>query len=450
MVASNPPSPLREFVGGILLCLTSNTLHAVTFHVATDGNDGWSGRQAQPNAQRTTGRWPRSPATGMPLRPAQGARAAGRAGASNGRGRRLSAPRNARLRAPGQRYGHDADRVSCGRGARPVLSGGRAIAGFKRGEGPLWVAEISDAVGGKWQFRQLFVNGRRACRRTPNEGYLHVEGLVEKLDPKNPKPGSSRSTASASRPATFMPGRISMTWRSWCSTPGTRLGARIAAVDEKERVVRLAGMPVSRLLAWDPQQRYYVENTRDALDSPGEWYLDRQSGKLYYWPLAGEDPAKAEVVAPVLQELVRFDGKPDSGAFRLRPTRRAGVQHADWTLQRPVTAIRRRPSHPAISFSLRRPPLRIERCEILPTLGRVRPLAKAAAARKPHHADHIHDLGTGAVRVGQNYRAQRRGRIEWQPRLEQLPPRRWPRLRRGRRRLGGTEQSQHDLAQRDP
>ena len=37
-----------------------------------------------------------------------------------------------------------------------------------------------------------------------------------------------------------------------------------------------------------PDQRYYEENARELLDSPGEWYLDRQTGVLAYWPLAGE------------------------------------------------------------------------------------------------------------------------------------------------------------------
>jgi hypothetical protein len=407
MVASKTHHRLCAFVGGILLCLTSNTLHAVTFHVATDGNDGWSGRQARPNAQQSDG----------PLATLTGARNAVRRLKAQGP---LAEPVQVMVAAgvyplretlvfEPQDSGTATTPIvyRAAEGARPVLSGGRAITGFKRGEGPLWVAEISDAVGGKWQFRQLFVNGRRACRaRTPNEGYLHVEGLVEKLDPK--KPETWEQPVDRFR---FKAGDIHawkdlndveiVVFHSWNTSR-----ERIAAVDEKERVVRLAGMPVSRLLAWDPQQRYYVENTRDALDSPGEWYLDRQSGKLYYWPLAGEDPAKAEVVAPVLQELVRFDGKPDSGAF-VDYVQLEGLafQHADWTLPAtgygdPQAAV----TVPAVVSASGARHCAIERCEIA-HVGTYGLWLSRGCKENRIVQNHIHDLGAGAVRVGQNYRA---------------------------------------------
>ena len=44
--------------------------------------------------------------------------------------------------------------------------------------------------------------------------------------------------------------------------------------------------------------RYYVENVKEALSAPGEWYLDRPAGKLYYLPLPGETPEQTEVIAP--------------------------------------------------------------------------------------------------------------------------------------------------------
>src|SRR5690349_15912853 len=57
-------------------------------------------------------------------------------------------------------------------GARPVLSGGRVISGWKKGQGPRWTA---DATGP--EFRQLFISGRRAQRaRTPNFGFYRIDG----------------------------------------------------------------------------------------------------------------------------------------------------------------------------------------------------------------------------------------------------------------------------------
>jgi parallel beta-helix repeat protein len=42
-------------------------------------------------------------------------------------------------------------------------------------------------------------------------------------------------------------------------------------------------------------QRYYALNILEELDEPGEWYLDRKSGILYFWPPAPLDQGKAVV-----------------------------------------------------------------------------------------------------------------------------------------------------------
>ena len=49
-------------------------------------------------------------------------------------------------------------------GEKVVLSGGRRITGWKKGDGEIWTAEIAEVKAGKWYFRQLFVNGQRAFR----------------------------------------------------------------------------------------------------------------------------------------------------------------------------------------------------------------------------------------------------------------------------------------------
>lgn len=51
------------------------------------------------------------------------------------------------------------------------------------------------------------------------------------------------------------------------------------------------------------QKRYFVENVFEGLDSPGEWYLDT-NGDLYYYPLPGENINSAEIIVPVLEQLI--------------------------------------------------------------------------------------------------------------------------------------------------
>ncbi len=45
---------------------------------------------------------------------------------------------------------------------KPVITGGRLIAGWQQGSGPLWTATIPQVKQGQWYFRQMFVDGRRA------------------------------------------------------------------------------------------------------------------------------------------------------------------------------------------------------------------------------------------------------------------------------------------------
>ncbi len=66
-------------------------------------------------------------------------------------------------------------------GEKPVLSGGRKITGWKPYKGKILQADVPAAKGGKWRFRQLFMDGKRQIRaRTPN------------FDPKNPLYGVSK------------------------------------------------------------------------------------------------------------------------------------------------------------------------------------------------------------------------------------------------------------------
>jgi hypothetical protein len=58
-----------------------------------------------------------------------------------------------------------------------------------------------------------------------------------------------------------------------------------------------------------------VENVAEALTEPGEWYLDRPSGKLYYLPRPGEDMEHTEVLAPKVTQLLKLVGKPEDNQY---------------------------------------------------------------------------------------------------------------------------------------
>ena len=82
----------------------------------------------------------------------------------------------------------------------------------------------------------------------------------------------------------------------------------VASVDVAAHIVSFGKRSVFELQKDD---LYYVENVFEALDAPGEWYLDAVHGNLFYAPMSRERPEKIEVIAPVLTQVVRLEGKPD-------------------------------------------------------------------------------------------------------------------------------------------
>ena len=70
----------------------------------------------------------------------------------------------------------------------------------------------------------------------------------------------------------------------------------IASIDEKEHVVHFTKRSVFPLEAGD---RYWVENVRECLTEPGEFYVDPREKAVYLIPPAGVDPNQAQVIAPL-------------------------------------------------------------------------------------------------------------------------------------------------------
>jgi len=196
------------------------------------------------------------------------------------------------------------------RGARPVISGGRVITGWKKGAGPLWTA---DATGP--EFHQLFISGRRAQRaRTPNYGYFRIDGP----SPQD-KPVQIHFRGNDIR-------------KHWAKRGDVEVIALLAWADFRLPIVSVDDAEHIATLTLDPRPsnkeadaRYYIENAPDALDMAGEWYLDRKTHTVSYWPIPGEDMRSEQVVAPALTQLVRMDGAHNV-TFR-------GLQfvHADWS-----------------------------------------------------------------------------------------------------------------------
>lgn len=80
---------------------------------------------------------------------------------------------------------------------------------------------------------------------------------------------------------------------------------RVASLDVTQRLVKTA--PPHGLYGFRRNQRFYFLNVLEELDQPGEWFLDRRQGVLFFWPPATNQSGSAEVVLSVLAgPLVRW------------------------------------------------------------------------------------------------------------------------------------------------
>jgi len=304
----------------------------LTFYVATNGNEHWSGKLQKPNAAGTDG----------PLGTINAALDAVRTARSKGESGPFTVQvrgGNYRLESPVILEPQDSGTkgapfiIEAFPGERPVLSGGRVIRDFRQ-NGPLWETTVPSVKEGKWYFRQVFVNGkRRKLARSPNEGYYRVASFIPGAPAPNAKPyaldrfvfhrGDLKAWDRLSDAYVVL-------MHSWETSMHP-----IAAVDTVSNVVHFSA-PLKEWWGmgyWEEAQRYYVENARELLDEPGEWYLNRETGVLTYWPMPGEQMDKAEVVAPSLTELARFNGEPEQGRFVQHVhLRRLTFHHADWVL----------------------------------------------------------------------------------------------------------------------
>ena len=188
-------------------------------------------------------------------------------------------------------------------GEKPVFCGARAISGWQRDPSGTWTTEIPEVKQGQWYFRQLHVNGtRRPRRRLPSQGLYKVAGPA---DPPR-------------RAFTFSPGQIDPQWKNRDDVEIVLLQfwsearQRIEAIDTAKHVVRFTGeafRPMTWSLGW------YAENVWEGKSEPGQWYLDRSTGRLHYHPLPGEEIDKLQFLAPVVLRWIRLAGDYRAGKY---------------------------------------------------------------------------------------------------------------------------------------
>jgi hypothetical protein len=298
-------------------------LRAASFFVSTYGRDTWSGKLADPGENdgpfATIGRAQQAVREIRKTHPQAAVRVVLRGGTHY-----LDSP----LEFGPEDSGTEGAPVvyAAAPGEKLVISGGRRLEGGRWAEvngRKAWVIDIPDVKEGRWNFRQLFVNGeRRARTRLPKQGEYRIESL----------PGYTGDfLRSPTKQFVYAPGDIVPTWRNMQDVEVVGITRwldnrlRVESVNGETRMVTFDRPSLFALVSSAPwgdstatPSVYWVENVFEALDTPGQWYLNRPLGKLYYLPQSDKDMTTADIIAPRLTQVVRVVGREGTPVHDLR------------------------------------------------------------------------------------------------------------------------------------
>ncbi len=138
--------------------------------------------------------------------------------------------------------------------------------------------------------------------RYPNDGYMKIVDVLD--DQGSVIAGPQARTASRKlicddpRPARWAAEKEVWLHGFWV-WDWADLRVPLSAVDPDRNVLTLGGGGEVRKGQW-----FYAENVLAELDTPGEWYLDRETGILYFWPPGRLSTGKA--VVSIVRDLIRL------------------------------------------------------------------------------------------------------------------------------------------------
>lgn len=196
--------------------------------------------------------------------------------------------------------------IAAADGEQVIIRGSRGVSGWEAWRDGIYVTDLAAQGLEGVRFRQLFLRGeRQPLARHPN------------FDPEHPRTGGFLyAWDQGERPfEQFVYAEDDLPLDAWedisqaevYSVFGLGWNIAITPVIEIDRERRL--ITTERLRRpWERMNRYYVRNVLGALDAPGEWFLDYETGRLYFMPPDGGAPADEAVTVPVIDSIIELRG----------------------------------------------------------------------------------------------------------------------------------------------
>jgi hypothetical protein len=195
-------------------------------------------------------------------------------------------------------------------GAKPVLSRGQRIGGWKQHENGKWYAPLNGH-----SVRQVFVNHKRAQRARS----AFPEGAERYGDLTRIDSDAGYLVPNAMMSQWLHPDRIELGFfNSWSHMTCRVTGISLADSKARIRMHMPTFMLGSRKEGVRMEMPAYMENAYELLDEPGEWYADPENDKLYYKPREGEDLNSANVMVTGDVALLAIRGTADARAHHIR------------------------------------------------------------------------------------------------------------------------------------
>ncbi|AEE97817.1 OmpL47-type beta-barrel domain-containing protein [Mahella australiensis] len=271
------------------------------FYISPNGNDNWSGTIDQPNAEGTDG----------PFKTIQGAKEVIRQRIASG----MTSDINVFLRQ-GEYYidstiefdendsGKDGYKITYKNypGEKPVLVGGQRIINWEPYSGHIYKAN----VGTGWVFDNLTEDDAMAIEaRYPNTGYNIAARTVSE--------GSKSQIGFNDGDIPPISNLKDLTVYIW---PGGGIAwfaneLPVASIDYTNKIITLNGQATYDTAMGS---RYFLKGALELLDQPGEFYLDKTNGVLYYWPKgleAGKQIDDLNIVAPKVKRIIQVKGSSE-------------------------------------------------------------------------------------------------------------------------------------------
>ncbi|WP_297059201.1 right-handed parallel beta-helix repeat-containing protein [uncultured Duncaniella sp.] len=312
----------RSFFTAAGLVLSAFAVYSADIYVSPEGNDLNSGDKGEPKAT-----------LGSALRQAREMRRQALPGVASGVTIHM-APGNYSVYEPvfvrpEDSGSPESPTVITSDGGVAWLNGGVAVDGWKR-QGKLLVADAPSFNGRPLDFRQLYVNGKKAVRARDVQDFEKMHRIIGN-DPVNEILWVPAEAVKAIRKSPYAE---MVLHEMWCVA---NLRIKSIEMHGDSAAVRFHN-PESRIQFEHPWPRpmvtdnghnsaFYLTNAKELLDTPGEWYHDIDTRKVYYYPYPGETVTDA--VVPAVETLVNVEGTLDRPVENVK-FENIGFEYTTW------------------------------------------------------------------------------------------------------------------------